>query len=80
MRHVRTWSAPLSVSLAIALAGCGERVQTIPVGSAKKADGAAWQITDNGFIAPGWTPGNEASWDAQLKKRAQSQNDFATPK
>ena len=80
MRHARTWVAPVSVSFAIALAGCGERVQTIPVGAAKKSDSAAWQITDNGFIAPGWTPGDQASWDAQLKKRAQSQNDFATPK
>ena len=78
MRRMWTWVVPASLSLTIALAGCGERVQTIPVGAAKKADSAAWQITDNGFVAPGWTPGDEASWDAQLKKRAQSQNDFAT--
>ena len=80
MRRVFVRAVPVSIALAIVLAGCGERVQTIPVGAAKKADGASWQITDNGFVAPGWTPGNEASWDAQLKKRAQAQNDFATPK
>ena len=80
MLSARAWAAPIPLALAIVLAGCGERVQTIPVGTAKKADSAAWQIVDNGFVAPGWTPGDAASWDAQLKKRAQSQNDFATPK
>lgn len=77
--------APLGTGLAglvlvTVMAGCGEQVQTIPVGTQKKADSVAWQIKDNGYVAPGWTPGNEASWDAQLKKRAQAQNDFATPK
>jgi hypothetical protein len=61
----------------IVLAACGERVQTLPAGAAKKADTPAWQITDNGYVAPGWTPGNEASWQAQIKKRAQAQNDYA---
>jgi len=62
------------------ITACGETVQTIPTATARKADSAAWEIKDNGFIAPGWTPGNQQSWDAQLKKRAQGQNDFATPK
>ena len=62
---------------ALALTACGERPQTMSAAAAKKADGQAWQITDNGYLAPGWTPGDQASWEAQLKKRAQSQNDFA---
>ena len=66
-----------TLSVMLALAGCGERVQTIPVGTAKKTDSATWQINDNGFVAAGWTPGNEASWNAQMKKRAQAQNDYA---
>ncbi|MDQ6630084.1 MAG: hypothetical protein M3Z29_16805 [Pseudomonadota bacterium] len=61
----------------VALAGCGERAQTVPVGTAKKSDGQLWQIHDNGYLASGWTPGNEASWDAQLVKRTQGQNDYA---
>ena len=65
------------LAVAALLAGCGERVQTIPVGAEKKADARSFEISDNGYVAPGWTPGNEASWDAQLKKRAQAQNDFA---
>ena len=62
------------------VAACGETVQTIPSATTRKTDSAAWQIKDNGFIAPGWTPGNQQSWDEQLKKRAQGQNDFSTPK
>jgi hypothetical protein len=65
------------LAVAALLAGCGERVQTIPVGAEKKAVARSFEIADNGYVAPGWTPGDEASWDAQLKKRAQAQNDFA---
>ena len=65
------------LTVAVLLAGCGERVQTIPVGADKKVDAKGFEIADNGYVAPGWTPGNEASWDTQLKKRAQAQNDFA---
>ena len=70
----------LGAILALVLSACGEKVQTIPAGNARKADAPAWQITDNGYLAPGWTPGNEASWDAQIKARAQAQNDFAPRK
>lgn len=61
-------------------AACGETVQTIPSATTRRVDSAAWEIKDNGFIAPGWTPGDQQSWNEQLKKRAQAQNDFATPK
>jgi hypothetical protein len=69
------------VSIAsIAFAGCGEKVQTIPVGSARKADSQPWQNQDKRFLAPGWTPGDEASWNAQMANRAQGQNDYAPRK
>ena len=63
-----------------ALAACGEKVQTIPVGAAKSADSRVWQTQDKRFLAPGWTPGDEASWDAQMAHRAQGQNDYAPRK
>lgn len=79
MRPVRAlWVA--AAAAAFALAACGEKPQEISASAAKKADGQAWQINDNGYITPGWTPGDQASWEAQLKKRAQGQNDFAGPK
>lgn len=64
-------------AMAMILGACGERVQTIPVGAAKKSDGKAWEASNSVYLAPGWTPGDQASWDAQLRNRAQAQNDFA---
>ena len=39
--------------VAIVLAGCGERVQTIPPGGERKSDTAAWDNKDKRFLAPG---------------------------
>ena len=66
--------------VATVLAGCGERVQTIPPGGERKADTPVWENKDKRFLAPGWTPGDQASWNAQLVDRAQGQNDFAPRK
>jgi hypothetical protein len=66
--------------VAIVLVGCGERVQTIPPGGERKADTPVWENKDKRFLAPGWTPGDQASWNAQLVDRAQGQNDFAPRK
>ena len=65
---------------AIALSACGERVQTIAVGTGKKTDTPGWVATDSVYLAPGWVPGDKAVWEAQLRARAQSQNDFAVAK
>ncbi len=63
--------------VAVAFAACGEKVQEIPVGSAKKVDAQVWQTKDDRFLAPGWKPGDEASWKAQITQRTQGQNDYA---
>ena len=70
----------LLAMVAILLAGCGERVQTIPPGGERKSDTAVWENKDKRFLAPGWTPGDQASWNAQLVDRAQAQNDYAPRK
>jgi len=67
----------VAAAAVLVLAACGERAQTMPVAGSKKAGTPEWQITDNGYLAPGWTPGNEASWAAQITKRTQAQNDYA---
>ena len=77
MRPGQLGSAALA---ALVLAACGERVQTIPPGGERKSDTAAWDNKDKRFLAPGWTPGNETSWNAQLVDRAQAQNDYAPRK
>ncbi len=61
---------------AVLVSACGEEVQTVPMGGARKVDERPWVANNNPYVAPGWTPGNEASWDAQLRNRAQAQNDF----
>jgi hypothetical protein len=65
---------------AIVLVGCGEKVQTLSPAGARKADTAVWQTKDRRFLAPGWTPGDQNSWSAQLADRAQGQNDYAPRK
>jgi hypothetical protein len=65
---------------ALVLAGCGEKVQTLSASGERKADTPAWETKDKRFLAPGWSPGDQNSWNAQLVHRAQGQNDFATRK
>jgi hypothetical protein len=66
--------------VAVLLFGCGEKVQTIPPASERKADTAVWQTKDKRFLAPGWTVGDQNSWNAQLTDRTQGQNDYAPRK
>ena len=71
MRHL----ALLSVILfAASLAACSEKPQTV---SKRKVDGKPWQGAQNGFVAPGWKPGDEASWDEQMRNRAQGQSEYS---
>ena len=60
---------------ATALPGCGERSQDMDV-SAEKDRPAAWRGTDNGYTAPGWKAGDAQSWDEQMRRRAQGQNEY----
>jgi hypothetical protein len=57
-----------------ALTACGERSQELH--SAGKGQPAAWQGTDNGFAASGWKAGDAQSWDEQLRRRSQGQNEY----
>jgi hypothetical protein len=70
----------LSALVAILLVGCGEKVQTLSPAGARKADTPVWQTKDRRFLAPGWTPGDQNSWNAELADRAQGQNDYAPRK
>jgi hypothetical protein len=63
-------------AMALALAGCGESPQTTKA-AYKQADTPSWQGTDNPYVASGWKPGDQASWEEQMKRRAQGQNDYA---
>ena len=76
---MKGFAAVTSLAVALGLAAC-ERAQTTASGSEKKADTPSWQAASSAYAAPGWTPGDKASWEAQLRNRAQAQNDYAAPK
>jgi hypothetical protein len=63
---------------AAALVGCGEKPQTAGQPGARKADAKAWEGAQNGvYTASGWKAGDQASWETQLKTRAQQgQNEY----
>ena len=70
----RLWLVTVTVSLVAGLAACGERQQDA---SGRKTDAKAWQGADDPFVASGWKMGDKASWEEQMRMRAQSQNDYA---
>ena len=72
-------AAASALAVTLALAACGEKAQTVASGSGKKADVPGWQPGNSVYLAPGRTPGDRTSWEAQLRTRAQAQNDFAVP-
>ena len=68
----------LALASALALSACGDRPQTIRTGESRHADSNAWDVsgTDR-YVATGWNRGDRASWEDQLRRRAQHQNDYA---
>ena len=66
--------AALGLALLLALAACGEKPQTL---GPRKGDQPAYAGPATAYTAPGWTPGNEASWSAELRTRAErGQNEY----
>ena len=62
--------------MGLALGGCGEKAQTAGT-SAKKVDAKPWEGTQGAYAASGWKAGDQASWEAQMKTRAQQgQNEY----
>jgi hypothetical protein len=62
---------------ALGLNACGEKPQTVVT---KKSDTQAWQASGSAFVVSGWKEGDHASWEEQLRSRAQGQNDYAKTK
>lgn len=66
--------ALIVLALAAGLAACGEKPQTA---ATKKSDGKPWEAAQNEFVTGSWKPGDQASWETQMKTRAQGQNEYA---
>jgi ABC-type glycerol-3-phosphate transport system substrate-binding protein len=60
--------------LAAGLAACGEKPQTA---ATKKSDSKPWEAAQNEFVTGSWKAGDQASWEAQMKTRAQGQNEYS---
>ena len=65
------------IAAAMSLAGCGEREQ---VAEAKRAyqgkpDGKPWNNEPLGYDSPRWKAGDQASWEAQIRKRQLTQHE-----
>ena len=67
------WAVTLCV-LAWTLGACGEKPQEL---SGRKIPGSAasWQGPTTSFTVSGWKVGDESSWDAHMRVRAQAQNE-----
>lgn len=63
----------LILGMAALAAACGEKAQT---SAAKKSDAKAWDAAENAYVAPGWKSGDRASWEQQMRVRAQAQNEY----
>ncbi len=67
----------LSLAALLALSACSEREQKM---EHKATDSPAWSVSEAatpGFAEPGWKAGDKTAWEAQMRKRNQSQNDYA---
>lgn len=63
------------VLAALALCGCAEREQTARTAGPGTVQ-PPWVAAANPFVVPGWTSGDQASWQQQMTKRAQNQNEY----
>ena len=78
MSPVRGWFVGALAVAALALAGCGEKKQTM-TGAGKKSDPAPWVVgsgANPAFAAAGWKGGDKAAWEEQMRQRNQAQNDY----
>jgi predicted small secreted protein len=59
----------------VLLAACSERNQALGEGR-DHGDAVPWDGSKHGYMASGWTPGDQASWQKQIKARNQAQNEY----
>ncbi len=60
-------------ALCIAFAGCTEKPQSH---GTRKSDTPPWQGAQASFSDPAWKSGDQASWESQMRARAQGQNEY----
>lgn len=66
------------VACAVLLAlfdACSQKPQTLTQTGPPQAQ-EPWTGAKPAFIAKGWTPGDKASWQREIDRRAQDQNEY----
>ena len=66
----------LALVCAVLLAACGGSSGKAEQAASKKAVQPAWEAAADPFVAPGWKSGDKPSWQEQITKRAQGQNEY----
>ena len=69
-------SALILASCAVLLSSCGETNQNKSSGNTNRGDAAPWQGANNVHVVKGWTPGNQGTWENQVRNRGQLQNEY----
>lgn len=62
-----------AIAAAIVLTACTEKPQDF---TSVKAGKEPWAGPATAFSAPGWTPGDAASWNDEIRQRTQGQNEY----
>jgi hypothetical protein len=65
----------IATLFALSLGACSEKVQNL--GASKNVDQPLYAGAKNAYVEKNWTPGDKASWEAQLKARNQNQNEYS---
>ena len=69
----------IAAGVALALVACTERPQMQPAakqGARNAPTSQAWTGTTGEFKTGQWTPGDQASWERQMRVRSQGQNEY----
>jgi uncharacterized lipoprotein YehR (DUF1307 family) len=75
-----TMALLMATAVAVSMAGCGEKAQTLDAGSARKSDAKGWEGVTVGteYSANGYKAGDKTAWETQLKSRTErGQNEYS---
>lgn len=61
--------------VALLLAGCGEKDQSM-TGSSAGPDTKSWEGADPRYHQAGWNRGDKVSWENHIRTRGQHQNEY----
>jgi len=65
-----------TLACAFLLVACGGPSGNADQSVSKRAQQPAWEAAADPFVVPGWKSGDKASWQEQMSKRAQNQNEY----